>query len=240
MTNWIVGINCYMEENLLPQCLTSIRSTLPNAKIVVIDGAYESWIRTVKMEAAKNLDAGYHQVGMSLLRFINPESNDKTYQICKDFNVEILEQPPKDQSGNYIAWPSEAKKRNEFFKYGKDGEYWFFIDADEVLQGIPDDPVDDTYNIMLQRDDNLPPYPVQRIFKHRPTIRMEGAHHALWVGDKLYKRDDPDRKIICNSRLYHYFDKRNQMDRVRHLAKGAYYREGLIPEESYFRALHNI
>lgn len=239
MTKLLVGINCYLEENLLPQCLTNIRSTLPEAEIVVIDGAYQSWVTAVKIEAAKHLEQGYHEIGIGLLKFINPISIDRTHEICQQFKVEHLELPPKE-NGEYIPWPSEAKKRNEFFKYGNNGDVWYFIDADEGIQGHPAEVIDNAYNVMLQRDDNLPPYCVQRIFRHQPSIRMEGAHHALWVGDKLYKRDDPERKTIAGTMLMHYYDKRNQLDRMRHLAKGAYYRNGLLPEEQYFRAVHNI
>ena len=240
MTNWIVGINCYMEQNLLPQCLTSIRSTLPTAKIVVIDGAYQAWVDAIKIGAALELERGHEQIGMGLLRFLNVASNDDTHDICKSFNVEHLELPHKNEAGDYIPWQTEAKKRNEFFKYGQDGDYWFFIDADEMLQGAPTEPVDNAYNVWLQRDDNLPPYVVQRIFKHQEGIKMEGAHHALWVKDKLYKKDDPERPTIGNAKLFHCYDKRGKLDPIRALAKGYYYRDGLLPQEKEFRAIHQI
>lgn len=235
-----VCINCYMEENLLPGCLSSIRSTLPQAKLIVIDGAYQAWINAVKMGAAWNLEQGFTQIGNALLKFLDVESTDATHKICKEYNVEHLVLPNKDSEGKYVPWKSEAVKRNEFFRFGEVGDYFFVIDGDEVIQGVPDPFIEDAYNIMLQRDDNLPSYAVQRIFKKTPDIKIEGAHHAVWQNGQLLKKDDPNRKIIGNTRLMHYYDKRNQMDRVRHIAKGFYYRDGLMPEENEFRGKHNI
>lgn len=240
MTNWVIALNIYLEEQMLPDCLRCIRSTIPEARIIVIDGAYESWVKSVKMEAARNLEAGYHQVGMGLLNFINPESIDRSHEICKEFKVDVLELPPKDANGNYVPWKSEAVKRNEFFKYGKDGEYWLWIDADEMVQGHPEDPVDDVYNIMLKRDDPINPYQVQRVFKHKNNLNIKGAHHGVHYGDTLIKKEDPDRKILNGITLYHLWCKRNELNRFRHMAKGSYYRNGLLPEEAEFRAINNI
>lgn len=240
MSQLIVCVNVFLEELQLPTCLGSIRSTLPEAKIVVIDGAYESWIKSVKMEAALQFDRGLIQMGNGLLRFDTPISNDKTKEICQNYKVETYINPPQKCCGQYIPWKSEAVKRNEFFKYGKPGDYYFFVDADEGVQGHPDPLTEACYSVMLQRDDDIGPYGVQRIFRHPESnnIKIEGAHHAVWIDGKLMKNGE--NPTIGGCRLMHFWTKRAENDRIRHMAKGAYYRSGLAPEEAEFRAIHNI
>ncbi len=236
----IVGVNAYMDENCLPTCLGSIRSTLPEAKIVVIDGAYASWIKAVKVEAALYFERGHTQIANDLLRFDTPISTDKTKEICRNYNVETYINPPQKCCGQYIPWESEAKKRNEFFKYSKPGDYWYMVDSDEGVQGHPEELKEACYSVMLQRDDDIAPYQVMRIWRHPESndIKMEGSHHALWIDGKLHKNQE--QPVIPGTRLYHFWSKRAEDDRVRHIAKGAYYRLGLAPEESDFRAIHGI
>lgn len=239
MTLW-AGVNCYMDENCLPTCLGSIRSTLPEAKIVAIDGAYAAWIKAIKFETALTFQRGHHQLGNDLLRFDTPISTDKTKEICRNYNVDVYLDPPQKCCGQYIPWESEAKKRNEFFKYSKPGDWWYMVDSDEGVQGHPDELTGDCYSVMLQRDDDIAPYPVMRMWRHPESndIKIEGSHHALWINGKLYKNGE--QKVITGTRLKHFWNKRAEDDRIRHMAKGAYYREGLVPEEAEFRAIHGI
>lgn len=113
-----------------------------------------------------------------------------------------------------------------------------FIDADEVLIGSPAPIEKDCYCVMLHRDDNVTPYQVQRIFRHTPDIKIEGAHHAVWMNGLLMRRDD--HEPIGGCYLKHYFCRRNERDHSRHLAKGAYYRNGLLPEEEKVRRMLEI
>ncbi len=229
-----------MDEQCLPTCLGSIRSTLPEAKIVAIDGAYASWIKAIKMESALNYERGKTQIADDLLRFDTPISTDKTKEICQNYKVETYINPRQKCCGQYVPWDSEAKKRNEFFKYGKPGDWYFFVDSDEAVQGHPDELTGECYSIMLQRDDNIGAYPVQRLFKHPESndIKIEGAHHAVWINGKLMKNGESP--TITGSRLHHFWAKRAENDQIRHMAKGAYYRTGLAPEEGEFRAIHGI
>ena len=233
----VVGINLYQEEQNIGECLQAIRTYLPKARIVVIDGAYQSWLTSIKIEAAKLIEQGYETLGHDLLRFVSPVSTDRTKEICKEFKVEVYMDPPKNCCG-YIPWPSEAVKRNAFFSQASENDVWFFIDADEVLVGTPGEVVEDVYCVMLQRDDAVAPYPVQRIFRHTKDIKIEGAHHAVWMHGKLQKRDD--HNAISGCYLKHYYCRRNERDHTRHLAKGAYYRNGLGPEEEKFRRINEI
>jgi len=91
----VVGINLYQEEQNIGECLQGIRSNLPKARIVAIDGAYASWLASVKIEAAKYIDQGFEVMGHDLLRFVTPISNDRTKEICQEFKVETYVDPPK-------------------------------------------------------------------------------------------------------------------------------------------------
>lgn len=91
----VVGINLYQEEQNIGECLSAIRSNLPKARIVAIDGAYASWLNSVKIEAAKYIDQGLVTVGHDLLRFVSPISTDRTKEICQQFKVETYVDPPK-------------------------------------------------------------------------------------------------------------------------------------------------
>jgi hypothetical protein len=229
-----------MDELCLPSCLGAIRSTLPEAKIIAIDGAYASWIKAIKMEAALNYDRGLTQLGDDLLRFDTPISTDKTKEICRNYGVEVYVDPPQKCCGQYMPWESEAKKRNEFFKHSKPGDWWYMVDSDEGVQGHPDELRGNCYSVMLQRDDDIAPYQVMRIWRHPESnnIKIEGSHHALWIDNVLYK--NPEQTVIGGTKLRHFWNKRAENDRVRHMAKGAYYRAGLGPEEQDFRAIHGI
>lgn len=244
-------LNVYSEEALLEDCIKSVRDSLPTAEIVLIDGAYESWISQVKLQAALELEGGRYQIGQSMLRFTTPMSPDNTLDIAKRMGVEHIVLPPKNESdkaiqtkagsyepGEHIPWESEWKKRAKFFTFGKDGDWYFILDADERVRGTPEPFVEDHYAVMLKRDDNIAPYIVHRLFRHRPDLKMEGAHMAVWHGDKLLRKEEAP--VLKGVQLEHKWNYRAANDRVRHMAKGAYYRGGLLPEENKFRMLHNI
>lgn len=91
----VVGINLYQEEQNIGECIQAIRSNLPKARIVAIDGAYASWLNSVKMEAAKYIEHGMTTLGHDLLRFVTPISNDRTKELCQQFKVETYIDPPK-------------------------------------------------------------------------------------------------------------------------------------------------
>lgn len=196
-------LNVYQEQELLPDCLRSIRENLPEAEIILIDGAYESWLIQVKLQAAMEMDQGHPEIGAAMLRLTSPASTDDTIKIAKDFKVEHIVNPhtqcmcggKRRPSGYYekgavLPWESEWQKRNEFFRFGRDGDYYFIIDADERLRGRAHlaDMIEDHYVVMLKRDDTTAPYPVHRIYKHRPGIKMEGAHMAVWANEAVYDK----------------------------------------------------
>lgn len=244
-------LNVYNEEALLPDCIRSVRSSLPGAKIILIDGAYQSWISQVKVQAAFELSNRRHEIGQSLLRFITPHSNDRTLEIAQELGVEHIVQCPRNetgqtlqtQSGTYapgevMPWESEWRKRARFFDFGELGDWFFIIDADERLRGAPEPFEHDHYSVLLKRDDDIAPYVVHRVFKKVPGLRMWGAHMAVWHDKVLLRKENAP--ILRGVILDHVWNKRAEMDRIRHMAKGAYYRGGLLPEENEFRMINNI
>jgi hypothetical protein len=244
-------LNVYCEEALLEDCIKSVRDVLPTSEIILIDGAYESWISQVKVQAAKELEGGNGRVGNSMLRFTSPVSCDATLDIAKRMGVEHIVMPPKNETGKtiqnragtwepgeYMPWECEWKKRATFFTFGQDGDYYVIVDADERIRGTLPELKEDHYSIMLKRDDNVAAYVVHRVFKHRPDLKMEGAHMAVWHGSKLLRKDEAP--VLPGVTLDHRWNYRASNDRVRHMAKGAYYRNGLMPEEHQFRMVHDI
>ncbi len=279
MSQLYACLNVYQEETLLPDCLRSIRTVLPQAKIILIDGAYASWVRHVRIEAAVEISQGNQGIGDDMLaRFTSSESTDRTIEIAKEFKVEHIVMPQTQcmcggkkfdygyyQKGAYLPWPSEWEKRGKFFEFGRDGDYYFIVDADERLHGTLPKLTEEHYNVMLQRDDDFAPYPVHRIYRHQPGIRMDGAHMAVWVNklvkdpatgiekvtpvllrkEPLLDKDhktvlEPGAPTISGVTLEHKFNERGTRDQIRHMAKGAYYRNGLSKEEEAFRAKHKI
>lgn len=240
MENLWICLNVYAEEQLLPECLDSIKKAHPEAKIVAVDGAYDSWIREVKKLIAHQIEYNHDQVAEQLERFIVPISTDRTLEILKDYKVDVVIGPEINPvTGEPTPWAHEYIKRSKYF-VGTNGDWYFVIDADERLVGKLDVGAlsDDAYNIDLLRDDQMTPYPILRIFKHQDGMEYRGAHHALWVGDKLYRKEYCVKVTGCS--LYHRAVHRNEVDPIRHLAKGAYYRILTSNEEGAFRHQYGL
>lgn len=234
----IVCLNVFLEEPLLPDCLRSIRSNLPDSPIVLVDGAYKAWMEEVRVLAAHHFEYGDEVLGNALLRFAVPASTDRTLEIAKEFGVEHIVEAPIDSAGQRQPWENEFTKRDQFFRFGEPGDWIFIVDADERLEGKPILGNEDAYTILLKRDDDINPYPVLRFYRYKAGIRFFGAHHAVWVGDRLYKRDDFPLADGCMIR--HHWTERARLDPVRHQAKGAYYRRILQKDERVFRDTHGI
>lgn len=244
MKNLVFALNLYNEEDMLEGCLQSIRKYYPDAKIVAVDGAYESFVRQVMKEINAKLTMGQTQVAKSLERFTVPQSTDRTLEILKDYGVETIIEC------GAAPWPSEAAKRSQYFK-GSPGDYYFVLDGDERVIGSFDRSklTEDAYTIMLKRDDNAAPYKVLRIFKHQDGMRYEGAHHAMWVGDRLHTKKGIFNRM--NDRIgevgnadgvlvEHLQNLRVKRDPVRNMAKGAYYQHLTSVEEAPFRAQYGL
>lgn len=260
-----VCLNVYQEETLLPDCLRSIRQNLPNGKIILIDGAYQSWVRHVRIQAAMEYAEGNETIAESMMRFTSAASTDRTVEIAREFGVEHIIMPSTQcmcggkkydfgyyEKGEYLPWESEWQKRARFFEFGREGDYYFIVDADERVIGTPEPMTEEHYAVMLKRDDDVAPYRTHRVFRHQYGIKMAGAHMAVWVPrvvqdpqsktsriqEVLLRRDEAP--VLKNCSLLHLFNERGTRDQVRHMAKGAYYRNGLLKEEEAFRTQHGV
>lgn len=239
MNNWIFCINAYQEEEMLPGCLESIRLYCPDAHIVVVDGAYKPFIDNAKIAAAECYNQGNDADAEKLLTFIKPHSTDKTLEIAKKYDCQIIE-CLTDNRGLSIPWPTEHEKRSSYF-VGYPGAWYFIIDADERLEGTPPNPSElsksDHWCVMLKRDDKIPPYSVMRVHKHYGHMEYVGAHHALHVDGRIIRKDDIENFILMTCYLDHRWQERARKNEARHLAKGSYYR-WLQVYENNFRKLN--
>jgi hypothetical protein len=229
---WIC-LNLWMEEFLLPDCLRSIRSNNPEAKIVAVDGVYQSLVNEVKKLQAWKIEHDEPLIAEQLEKFTCNASTDATLEILKEFDVDVII-PAGDQ-----PWQNECVKRSQYF-VGKPGDYYFVIDADERLEGRLDweNLTDNGYNVWLQRDEKINPYEILRIFKHNDGMQYRGAHHAMWINNVLYKKENCKTAQGC--RLLHRSVHRMTHDPIRHIAKGAYYQYLTGKEEAPFRHQYGL
>ena len=147
-----------------------------------------------------------------------PFSTDGTCAIAAEFADEVIEAD--------AAWTDEIVKRNQYL-VGKSGDYYLVVDADEEFSGAMPPLVDDDYEIELRRTDDIDPYPVYRVFKHREGIKYKGTHHALWVDGELLNHRPI--KTLEGCHLKHYIGER---DERRKLDKGIYYERLKLAEMS--------
>jgi len=225
---------------MLPECLESIKKNNPEARVVAVDGAYKSFIEENKKQIALCIERGEKTIADQLMRFTVVRSPDKTVEILKSAGAEVIEPTEFDEStGDFKPWDHEYIKRNKYL-VGKDGDYYFVIDADErLVNRIEMDSLQkDAYNVMIERDDNTVPYPILRIFKHSPGIHYAGAHHAIFINDILQRAKNVDN--LPGAKLAHAHVIRIKRDPMRALAKGAYYRHLTGQEEAAFRTQYGL
>lgn len=239
MKNLFIALNIWNEEQLLPECLDSIRKFNPEAKIVAVDGAYQSFADESKKMAAAHLEWRHPDVADLLEKFTIAQSTDKTLQILKDYKVDHIIECERDERGLPKPWAHEYTKRSKYF-IGNEGDYYLVVDGDERLTKRLEweKLTAESYNVIIQRDDpGSIPYPVMRIHRHFDGMHYNGTHHALFIGEQLW------RKEMCEDldfTLSHRIEYRAIRDPLRHLAKGAYYRWLTNVEESAFRATHRL
>lgn len=235
MADFWVAINCYQEADLLPEAIQSVRASIPDARFVAVDGPYVAFVQQSKLLAAESYSNGRLAQGDALSRFTTPRSDDGTLEILARAGATII--------GADQPWPDEPTKRSQYF-IGKPGDWYLVLDADERISGkLPSPEVLDRskdWCIELLRDDQKNTYPVLRFHAHEDGMKYMGAHHALWRGDKLVKRDEisPDY-TLPGCHIIHRWCHRAQIDPSRQFVKGAYYRQ-LAQTESVFRQTHGI
>lgn len=202
-----VAINAYEEAGSLSRAIASARRAAPKASIVVVDGAYAKFP---------------HVEG--------PESTDGTIEEAERLADLVIR--CREVDGKRVAWTDEVEKRNAYF-VGEVGDTYVVLDADEELRGsVPERFFVHDMDVMLQRDDEVPPSPVYRVHAHREGMRYEGAHNALWVGDRLINSER--RHVAKEFSIFHHAMKRPASRTAR---KGIYY-EWLVEYEKEFRQRH--
>ena len=234
MGDLYICLNVYMEAALLPECLASVKQFIPNARLVAVDGPYAAFVQQSKLLAAQAYSEGHVTRGDALAAFTTPVSNDGTLDILHQAGAMVIT--------NGSPWEDEYTKRSRYF-VGKPGDTYFVLDADERLSG-PLPTVDfgrsKDWCVNLLRDDMKNTYPVLRYHAHDDGMRYRGAHHALWRGENLVKRDDVSPEFtIPDIHLIHRWCYRAERDPSRHSVKGAYYRD-LSRTEAVFRQQNGI
>lgn len=181
----IACIIAFNEERMLPGCLESIQGQVD--RVVVVDGAY------------------------ALFPHVEPCSTDATREIAWCYGAEWIDCPDDDE-GYPRAWHTQMEKRSAYF-VGQEGDWYFYIDADERLVGTLPEPKDGQHYAFRvhTRDGRLTWTP--RMYQHCGWMRYEGAHNAMWSGDRLINmpgvtKVDPDEcrllhlaRLRCEQRL---------------------------------------
>lgn len=198
----------FNEKDWIGDCIESLVGKVD--KIVAVDGAYrdfphkEAWSTDGTLEILSSLRSKY----------------------SGSLEIEVI--------GTREAWVDEMAKRSAYFT-GKPGDMYVNLDADERLEGsLEGIEAGDDWQVELFRLDGVHPYPVFRIYRHRDGIRFEGAHNALWIGERFVHPQKP--AIFPGVRIRHLLDKRDQ---ARIEDKGIYYRRLNVTERD-FRALKGI
>lgn len=162
--------------------------------------------------------------------FINkqPFSTDQTMDIAQGMGAELI--PCQ------IPWDTQAEKRSEFFKHGEPGDYYIFLDADEVLEGIPwiDESIR-AYRVQCWNYKNRQvSQEVLRIFRHEKGIRFWGSHDGLYYGnDFVIHRRCP---VVRSCHIRHY---KHLRTKERQKLSSAYY-VTQYHQERLFRETHQI
>jgi hypothetical protein len=179
----IVCLNVYEEVTFLPRCIEHIRNSLRDICHKIVV-----------------VDGAYKDFPHKTFW-----SDDGTLEIARKSADALIEAPKR-------AWDDEIEKRNAYW-VGEDGDYYLVIDADEMLTGtFPPQPYPADANMMLVRNDNVPPYKVYRWHKHRRGIHYSGTHHAVWVDHVLMTQSNFDNiyPVIKDVHLYHVIAERTR------------------------------
>jgi glycosyltransferase involved in cell wall biosynthesis len=239
MGKWIFALNVYQEEQLLPECLDSIKKACPEAFVVAVDGIYKSFAEEAHVLAGIAWSKGQMELGDEFERYNGDgASSDKTIEILRDYRVDRIITSGK-------PWANEWIKRSEYLRYGEPGDWLFVIDADERIEGtLPS--VQEVERIgsphlyvNLERDDGAGLYGVFRLHRWERNMIYDQTHYALWINGKLVNRRDYENVLLPNVVLKHRWLHRAQITPLRAEVKGAFYRRLVDRDERIFRDQHS-
>jgi hypothetical protein len=140
-------------------------------------------------------------------------SQKSTSDIAKELADEVIT-PDR-------VWKDEVEKRNAYLKLKSEKDYYFMLDADEVVEGgKPMRLVHPTYRISLStlKDGNWFPYYYNRLFRHHRGMRYHLKHNNL-ITKQGISLSIPDDNIPIHEGLVikHYAESR---PRERQVADG--------------------
>lgn len=167
----------------------------------------------------------------------HPGSRDGSLDIARHYGAHVIEPV------NGLPWASEIEKRNAYLSVGDPGDYYFVVDADEIVVGHIDRDIMTTHDdwlvdlIRIRKEQPLRQdlrQPIHRLFKHRAGIRYHGTHHAVHIADRLIH---PDRLPLFPGA--HFVHRTEYRDDKRNEAKGVYYRT-LVKQEITFRERYGL
>lgn len=128
---------------------------------------------------------------------VGAHSIDATAFIARRYGATVI------QAGK--PWPDEQTMRSQYLR-GKDGDWYFVMDADEVLitplprpESLPDVPAFKVRLTMMGTGDDWHP---QRLFQHRGKMEYRGTHDALY-SDGVWVSDRRVTPILPTVRLIH-------------------------------------
>jgi len=163
-----------------------------------------------------------------------PYSTDGTIEVAHELADIVIETKE--------AWENEEIKRSQYF-IGKEDDVYIVVDADETIQGKISEGITEDHWILLRRT-NTPekPYYIYRIHVHKPGIRYQGTHHAVW--DDIYGlrnillENRTKKRRIVNCELKHNVCDRRLND-LKYGKRGDYHR-WLQEHEREFRRQHSL
>lgn len=198
----IVPIIVWNMAQKLKAAIQSARRVLPDPHIVVLDGVYAQF-------PYKDLN-------------LQPYSTDGTLEVAQDLADSVIS---RDE-----PWPSEIDKRTAYLAFGRPGDLFVHIDADEELEGVWPGVPEDVMDVCLDlRDERFPerPQPLHRVFRHEDGLCYRGTHHLLWVGPR--QRLPSNENTLPGLRIRHSIN----TDTQRAYAKGKYYQWLAENEKGY-------
>jgi len=124
-------------------------------------------------------------------------SSDRTIEIAQSFACHIKHNPH--------PWPDEQTMRNQYL-IGNDGDWYFIIDADEMLltplprpDQLPDVPAFRVSLTMLGGGHRFWP---QRLFQHKGEMEYREIHDALY-SDGVWVSDNRVTPILHSVHMLH-------------------------------------
>jgi len=160
----VACVNLFNDVFFLPACLKHLEHVVD--KIIVVDGAYQRYL-----DYFKNL---------------KPWSTDGSVEVCKvlplECELEIVEAPAE-------GWRNQVVKRNVFFRYLEEGDWFLVIDADELLFGDAKSAFEEIMNsgciagsfplVNLGLEEKLQYYWHPRFFRYEKGMHYELTHWHL-------------------------------------------------------------